>query len=394
MRARRAAVVAAAVVLAGAGAAAADPVFEPPVMGKARRGGEQGAPLWGFFAEARLVGVLGADRLAVYPDRGLGLEVREPAAAAVRAGGVVWLAGGEVGVVLQADLAETVRPPLGGERLWSREPGAFVGALVDDLYLLWRPARALELVVGRHRVAVSRYRMWDERDLPLGVPFVIDRVMPDRRLGVTMHGDFGAFAYALGAWEDLDALEPRGGVGEDPSLGGRLAAGGHLEWTPIAPMYGSNPVGAVVGARGPLPTPRKDPWYATHRLSMGLGVLARMDDDGVVRTDVSFGAGWKWRWLAADAEAVLELGTSDLGGWAEVHATPVDKVSLGVRGEWDPAAGGAGHAAGTAGGGVMWHASEDRRSRIGVWGWVRQRESATGVDVREDAVIVLVQTAI
>jgi hypothetical protein len=42
----------------------------------------------------------------------------------------------------------------------------------------------------------------------------------------------------------------------------------------------------------------------------------------------------------------------------------------------------------------MWHASEDRRSRIGVWGWVRQRESATGVDVREDAVIVLVQTAI
>jgi hypothetical protein len=41
----------------------------------------------------------------------------------------------------------------------------------------------------------------------------------------------------------------------------------------------------------------------------------------------------------------------------------------------------------------MWHATRDRRSRIGFYGWLRARRE-TGVTVREDAAVVLVQTAI
>jgi hypothetical protein len=69
----------------------------------------------------------------------------------------------------------------------------------------------------------------------------------------------------------------------------------------------------------------------------------------------------------------------------------VDRVSLSLRGEWDAEVGADGTA--TAGGGIMWHATRDRRSRIGFYGWLRARRE-TGVTVREDAAVVLVQTAI
>jgi hypothetical protein len=387
-----------ACIVATARDGSADPLFEPPMLGrKATTGGGPGdAVTAGLVLEARLVGPLGADRLALWPDRSLGLEAREPGAVALRAGAVLWLRGAPVGFVVQLDLAEIVRPGRGGDGAWAQDFGPFATSLVDDLYATWRPSRSLQLVAGRARVPLTRQRQWDERDLPLGAaPQVVDRIAPDRRFGLLVHGDLGALAYAAGLWSDDDALELRA-LG-DASAGGRLLAGGHLEWTPIAPMYGSNPVGAVVGARGPLPTPRRDPWYPIHRLSLGAAVLARRSAAGDLRTDLSLSAGWKWRWLGAEAEVIRSApanGKSELGAWLELHATPVtDKLSWSVRAEWDEGASPDGTA--TAGGGITWHATDDRRSKIGLVGWLRfVGEGRDGRDRREDALVVVIQTAL
>jgi hypothetical protein len=381
--------------------AAADPLFELPVVGKGGFGGAPGdAFAGGLVLDARIVGILGARRLAIWPDRELGLEPGDPVAAALRVGGVVRTGDAAWGLVLQADLAEFLRPGDAGEKLWRQDLGAFSGAVLDDAYLTWQPDRVLNVVLGRARVPFGKWRQFDERDLALGAaPFVVDRVAPDRRWGLLVHGDLGALAYAAGAWADDDALEPRAAE-EDPSAGGRVAVSVAAEWTPIAPMMGSNPVGRVVGARGPLPTPRSDPWFDTTRFSLGLGVLWRDAADGAQRVDASLSLQWKWRWLAAIAEGLV-VDSSHLGADAELAATPVDRLSLHLRGEWDPgeahtaASGLPSHAAWTTGAGVMWHATEDRRSRIGVYGWIRRVDVGSSRSARsEDAAIVLIQTAL
>jgi hypothetical protein len=406
MRARRARRIAcaAALLLGSAGVtkvAHADPLFGPPVLGAARWGGEEGDPVVaGLVLDVRLLGILGARRLSIWPDRQLGLEPGDPVAAALRVGGVLHLADAPWSFVLQVDLAEALRPGFADEPLWRRDLGAFSGALVDDAYVLWRPSRLANLVLGRARVPISKWRQYDERDLALGaVPFVVDRVTPDRRWGLSFYGDLGALAYAAGAWEDADALEPRAAE-DDPSRGGRYLASFQLEWTPIAPMMGSNPVGKVKGARGPLPTPRADPWFDTARFSVGLGALWRADAAGSQRIDGSASLQWKWRWLAAIGEALV-LDSKRLGGDVELAATPVDKISLHARAEWDPgeahpvASGLPSHAAWTAGAGIMWHATDDRRSRIGFYGWYRRVDlGGTRNDRPEDAAIVLIQTAL
>ncbi len=395
-RAALAATAAGALGVLASGAAHADPLFEPPVIGKARWGGAEGDPVVaGLVLDVRLLGVIGGHRLSLWPDRELGLEPGQPLAAALRAGAVLHLVEAPWTFALQLDLAESLRPGRGGVAPWQGAPGAFVGAVVDDAYVLWRPARAAQLVLGRARVPFSKWRQYDERDIALGaVPFVVDRVAPDRRWGLLLHGDLGQLAYAAGIWEDLDALEPRVASG-DVAEGGQLAGAAHVEWTPIAPIMGSNPVGKVTGARGALPTPRADPWFATQRVSVGLGLLWRRSEAGAQRYDFSIAVKWKWRWLAALGEALV-LDGARLGVHGELAITPVDRVSLHLRGEVDPgeAAGGVG-AAWTAGGGIMWHATADRRSRIGFYGWYRRVERAGGRnDQAEDAAIVLVQTAL
>ncbi len=376
-----------AALLWAGGVAHADPLFEPPVIGKLRwGGGANDAWTAGVVGEARLLGVVYVDRLSAWPDRQRGIEVNRPEIVAGRIGGVLHLANAPLSFVARADLAELTQPRWGGYRI-----GAKVDAIADDLYVLWRPWRALRLVIGRARVPWSKLRQYEEVDLPAAsVPFTVDRLAPDRRTGVMLHGDLGALAYALGAYEDLDALEPRIVLG-DPSSDGQLLAVGHAEWTPIAPMMGSNPIGKIVGARGPRPTPRSDPWFDTARFSLGLGVMYRRRADATNRVDGSISVQVKWSWLAVTTEALLARDglRNQFAAWGQIEVTPDDRVSVYSRAEWDGGAGAAGEW--TVGGGATWHATANRRNGIGVLGWIR-RDVDRGI--RYDGVTVFLQAAL
>jgi hypothetical protein len=338
------------------------------------------------------VGVLDASRLAAWPDRRAGLEVERPQLVAGRAGVVAHFRCAPVSLVLRVDGAEPTRP-------WvdTRSIGARLGAAVDDAYLLWRPARPAWLVVGRARVPWSKLRQFEELDLPLGaVPVLVDRVAPDRRAGATLYGDLGALAWAAGGYEDVDALEPRARVG-DPSAGGRFAGVAHLEWTPRGPMMGSRPPGRVPGALGPLPTPRRDPWWDAARASFGVGLLWRRPGGGGARLDAALSAQAKWRWLAALGEAVVSSdgaacapgGRRCFGAHGELMATPTDRLALTVRYEWDGGAGARGEWAAWAG--ATWHVTRDRRNKLALVGWLRRDvDRGTGYD----GTVVLLQAAL
>lgn len=379
-------------VCAAAAVASADPLLGPPVIAKGILTGDTEGDAWivGFVGEARALGVVGAERLTAWPDRQRGIEREAPELVAGRAGIVAHSTRLPLSFVARIDFAEPTTPrfDLGGDPI-----GASIDTVVDDLYVLWRPRTALQLYGGRARVPFSKLRQYEDVDLPaMSTPFVVDRIAPDRRLGVTLHGDLGAMAYAAGVYEDLDALEPRM-VLDDPSLGGALMGMAHVEWTPAAPMMGSNPPGKIAGARGPLPTPRRDPWFATARVSIGLGALYRLREDGTSRVDGTASVQLKWRWLAALSEVILssDAGGSELGAWGELMATPADLVSVSARAEWDGGAATGGEW--SVGGGLSWHATRDRRSRIGFFGWLRG-DAERGQRLRYDGFVVLVQAAL
>ncbi len=363
-------------------------------------GGPEGADGIGVVGEARAVGVGSAARLAVWPDRSLGIEMQAPQLVALRAGVVAWLRScgcpdparprpdpraerpcAPLVFVARVDLAELNRPSLDGPL------AATASAVIDDLYVRWTPARAASFLLGRGPVVWSKTRQWEESEDPVGAPpFLIDRVAPDRRWGVTFLGDLGAMSYAAGVHEDLDELEPRPRPA-DVSTGGQLAVSGHLEWTPFGPMRRPR----TPGAYWPLPSPRSDPWYAAARLSLGLGLLWRRDDAGGSRIDVTFSTQTKWRWTALLAEAVISSqdGETVAGGHGGVVLTPVDRLALTGRVEWDPGAGAGGRW--TLLGGVTWHQSKDRRNKIGLIGWVR-RDVERGTMF--DGVVVLLQAVL
>lgn len=371
--------------------ASADPLFAPPTIGRLTWGGGDDDPaVVGLVAEARILGVTGASRLAAWPDRMRGIEPGTPELDAARFGLVAHLRCARVSFGVQLDPAELSRADV---ELGEGEPafGALTGGIVDDAWMLWRPVRPAWLLVGRARMPWSKMRQFQEVDLPLGAPpFLIDRVAPDRRWGVSLLGDLGSMSYMAGVWEDLDALEPRARI-DDPSKGGAVAVAAHLEWTPRAPMMGSNPPGRVVGARGPAPTPRGDPWWSTGRVSLGFGTLLRVREDGTSRTDASLSAQWKWKAVAAIAEGVLSVqsGEQRLGGWGQVMVAPVDRVVITGFGEWDEGAGAAG--AWTAGGGITWFSTRDRRNKVAFVGWFR-RDVDRGTAY--DAGVVLLQAAL
>src|SRR5262245_21791768 len=171
-RTRRRAVIVALAVLAAPAAAAADPLLEgPPVRVVVRGGGPQGTDGVGLVAEVRAVGVGSAARLATWPDRNLGIEMQRPQLVALRAGFVGWLQScgcpdrdlerrreraehpcAPFVFVARADLAEFDRPFF--DRTWP----ATVSAVIDDLYVWWRPSRAASLLVGRAPVVWSKTR--------------------------------------------------------------------------------------------------------------------------------------------------------------------------------------------------------------------------------------------
>jgi len=369
-RARKGLAVAALVCLASA--ASADPILQIPEAGKVRVEGETGTAA--LLLEMRALGVIVANRLAGWPDRRYGLEPQRPALIAARVGGVAELADAPLAFLLRVDLGEFSRPDL------PDGVGATFGAVIDDLYAFYRPFAALQVMAGRVRVPFTKERQFDELDQPLGAPpFLIDRIAPDRRYGATLLGDLGAVAYAVGAYEDLDSLEPRLRIG-DPSAGGALAVAAHLEWTPLAPMMGSNPQGRVAGARGPLPTPSTDPWWDEARVSAGVGGLFRVREDGSKRFDGSLSLQLKWRWLAALAETVVKTGSpTDVGVHGTLMVMPIDLLGLAVRGEWDPGAPGGGQW--SVMGGATWMVTKNRRNRVGVYGWLlHDRDRGTPYD--------------
>jgi hypothetical protein len=390
-RARGAALAVAFVVAAG-GRAGADPLKLAPESGKASFGDrDEGPPAIHLLVEMRALGVASARRLATWPDRNVGIEQQQPQLTALEVGLRADLRRASLSFVVRVDPAELTRP-IAAQDL---EAGAAAGALVHDAYVWWKPFRPLQLVGGRTRVPWSKTRQWEDGDDPLGAPpFLVDRVAPDRRWGLTLLGDLGAMSWAAGVYEDVDALEPRA-VPEsaDVSAGGRVAAMGHAEWTPIAPMYGSNPPGRVTGGWGPLPTPRADPWFGHVRLAMGLGVLWRLSEDGVSRLDVSFSTHVKWRSLAFLAELLVAAPgggeESELGAHGSVMFLPIDQLGLTGRAEWDGGAGADGAA--TLGGGIVWHVTKDRRNRIGFEGWIRQDAAR---ETRYDALVVLLQASL
>jgi hypothetical protein len=381
-------------------AAAADPLLEGPAVHVVPWGE---GPWWmdgvAFVADVRAVGVGSAARLATWPDRALGIEMQEPQLVSLRTGFVGWLQScgcpepeavrrprqrseqpcAPWVFVARADLAEFTRP------FFDRPVLATVSAVIDDLYVRWTPSRAASLLVGRVPVVWSKTRQWDEATDPVGAPpFLIDRIAPDRRWGLTFVGDLGAMSYAAGAHEDLDELEPRPRP-EDASTGGQLAVSGQAEWTPFGPMRRPE----TPGAWWPLPSPRADPWYAVPRLSLGLGTLWRRDEAGDSRVDVSFSAQSKWRWTALLAEAVIsaEGDDTEVGGHGGVVLTPIDRMALTGRVEWDPGAGAEGRW--TLLGGITWYQSkEDRRNKLGLIGWVR-RDVERGTMF--DGVVVLLE---
>lgn len=362
----------------------ADPILVPPAPGRLSWGGAEAGFIVFALGEARILGVAGSRRLSGWPDRRLAIEGGNPALAAARAGAMVHFRCAPVSLVMQADLAELDRPEL-------PDTAVLVASLVDDAYLLWRPARPVWLYAGRHRVTWSKLRQFHELELPLGaVPLVIDRLAPDRRFGITLAGDLGSVSYTAGVWEDLDRLEPRYAL-DDPSREGAVLASGHLEWTPRAPMSGSNPPGRISGGRGPAPTPRADPWFGTSRPSLGLGGLWRRRTDGTTRLDLALALQWKWRGWSAVVEGLTATSAAAIedSAHAELMFAPIDRVLLTGFGEWD---GGLGlDGTWTAGVGATAYATSDRKNKIAFVGWFR-RDADRGTAY--DAAVLLLQAAL
>jgi hypothetical protein len=332
-------------------AASADPIFEGPGRPRHVWSNDDGEL---YLVYDGLVGVtIGGDvedplapDVAFQPE-----ELPRLWIARLRAG--LWgeLTTAPLAAMFRVDVAELSRD--GG-----RTDFASFSRIVDELFVRWRPARAAELQVGRGKVPFGKQRQFEEMDDPFGLaPFLVSTLTPERRWGATFLGDLGSLAYATGVYADFTAIEPSG------ADKGAMLVAAHVEWTPVAPMTGSNPPGRIAGALGPLPTPRTDPWFATVRPTLGLGALARIPRKGSAELDASVSWLTKWRCLSLLAE-VLVLDLSDVALWGEASITPVDWLSLSLRAEWQDEQRSAWAA-------LNGHFMKDRRYRLGLLAWTR-----------------------
>lgn len=414
----RAARVAVVVLLGLAGEAGADPILGLPPVGRGSllrepAGGGRSAAAAGSTDPARLpgagvagelaliaemsaLGVLGADRLTIFPDAG-DLAGGEPELALMRVGLVGWSGCRPVGFALRADLAEGLR--LDRED-FTYHPLAASDALLDDLYGVWTPRVWAQLWVGRQPVPFSRFRHFEHALLTGGaVPFLIDRVAPERRWGAAFHGDLGAIAYAAGAYADGAVFEQAPSREErvpadappldeegaplplpDPSTGGRAALAAHLEWTPRAPM-----------GPGPLASPPDDPWFPVPRVSLGAGALIRLrEPERGHRVDLSLDGAGKWGPLSTLAELILSFdgGQVALAAAAEAGFLATERFHLFVRAEEDIEV-----EWWTAGGGAGWFVTRDRWNKVTFFAWVRRQSDDVGA-ADADGVIVQLQAAL
>jgi hypothetical protein len=425
LRAGRLAAAAAALASSLAAPAAADPILDLPPVGRggllgpppdasdlslekepgrrrrsaaaagssdpARLPGRTGSSELALVAEMSALGVLGAERITIFPEVD-GLEGGQPELAVMRVGLVGWSGCRPFGAALRADLAESLRLE---EDDFRAHPAASIDRMLDDAYAAWYPRPWAQLWLGRQPVVFSRFRQVEHALLSGGAPpFVVDRIAPDRRWGAAFHGDLGGLAYAAGAYADLDRLELRAEQPEgdmppppgadapplpDPSAGGRAALAAHVEWTPRAPM-----------GPGSAPSPSSDPWYDTPRASAGAGVLWRVRDaDLGNRVDLSLSGGGKYRWASALAELILSADPDRvaLSGAAELSALAGDRFVLFARADYDIEV----HWW-TVGPGATYFATRDRWNKVSIFGWVRRQGEDRGPDA--DGVIVQLQAAL
>ena len=407
-RAARVAVPVAVLLLGPASAASADPILGlPPPSGGGRSAAAAGStdpdrlPGTGgpgelaLVAEMSALAVLGDDRRTIFPDAG-DLEGGEPELALMRVGLVGWSGCAPLGFALRADLAEGLR--LDRED-FEVHPLAAGDALMDDLYGAWTPRVWAQVQIGRQPVPFSRFRHHEHALLTAGaVPFVVDRVAPERRWGAAFHGDLGALAYAAGMYADGAVFEQAPSREErvpedapeidangvplplhDPSTGGRVAAAAHLEWTPRAPI-----------GPGPLASPEDDPWYPVPRVSAGAGALVRLREPEVGnRVDLSMNGNGKWLGLSTLVELILSIdgGQVALAAAGEAGFLATDRFHVFARADYDIEV-----EWWTAGGGAGWFVTADRWNKVTFFAWVRREKEDVGPDA--DGVIVQLQAAL
>lgn len=367
--------------------AIADPTIAVPPVGKgtlisAERQGEPAS--LALVGQVDILAVLGAEPATEYPDIG---DIE---------GGVPQLSLARIGLVgfrhplaysLRVDASEGLRISLSD---LEEKPMATIDRFIDDAAIWWLARDWARLVVGRFKVPFSRFRQLERTTLTAGVaPFVVDRTAPDRRWGTSVYGDLGGIAYAVGAYADLDALEPRiepidefdcSEIGDqvrpDPSSCGRFMVTGYAWWTPRAPI-------------GPdhIATPSSDPWFDIMRPAAGLGVLWR-ERHGGNRLDISLAGQIAYRRWAAVGELFGYLDGDAIGVSVAVQGSVLvtRRLVLFANGEYDDE-----QARWSAGGGASIFATRDRRNKVSISGFVR-REQNNGP--KRDGVVVLLQAAL
>ncbi len=361
----------------------------------ARLPGAGGASELALVAEMSALGVLGDDRRTIFPDAG-DVEGGEPELAVMRVGLVGWSGCRPFAFALRADLAEGLR--LDRED-FEVHPLAAGSALVDDLVGAWTPRIWAQVWLGRQPVPFSRFRQHEHALLTGGaVPFVVDRIAPERRWGAAVHGDLGSLAYAAGLYADGAVFEQAPSREErvpedapevdedgvplplpDPSTGGRAAAAAHVEWTPRAPI-----------GPGPRGSPQADPWYAVPRVSAGAGALVRLrEPDRGSRVDLSMSGNGKWRGLSALVELILSIdsGQVALAAAGEAGFLATDRFHVFTRADYDIEV-----EWWTAGGGAGWFVTADRWNKLSFFAWVRREKEDRGPDA--DGVILQLQAAL
>lgn len=356
--------------------AAADPILVLPPAGRGRLTSVDADPaLLAVVGDLSGIGIVGADEMTNLPGYG-GIAGNRPELGRARLGVVAVHGRVPLAAVLRVDFSEALRADFATD---FDRPIAGVDRFIDDAQVWFRPAVWTDLVAGRQKVPFSRFRQLDAALLTAGVvPFVIDRIAPDRRWGVAVHGDLGALSYAAGAFEDHDALEPRIAAA-DPSSGGRGLIATHVEWTPRAPIGADH-----------LPTPTSDPWYGTTRVSLGVGFLYRTTTDtGSQRFDIAMSGQIQRGRFAGLAELIIAKHGSevlaDIASEASVAIT--DRVMAFARGDTD-----AHQQLWSSGLGMSYFVTADRRNRVSVYGWVRRETEASGGD--RDGVIAQLQASL
>jgi hypothetical protein len=358
----------------------------------ARLPGHGGTSEVALVVEMSALGVLGAERVTIFPEVGL-LDGGEPELALMRVGLVGWSGCAPVGFAVRADAAEGLRLDRDD---FDAAPAAAIDRVIDDAYGVWIARPWAQLYAGRQPVVFSRFRQAEHALLAGGSPpFLIDRVAPDRRWGAAFHGDLGSIAYATGVYADADRLEMRPPPPQemppgtppplepeplpDPSAGGRTAVAAHVEWTPRAPM-----------GPGSAPSPRSDPWHDTPRASAGAGALWRWRESGLgSRYDLSLSGAGKYRFASALAELILSIdgGQVALAGAAEVDLLATENLLLFARADYDIEVDWW-----TVGPGATWFVTRDRWNKVSIFGWVRREGDDRGPD--GDGVIVQLQAAL